>query len=77
MSVPVSPEQPTASKSSSTKHDSRVVAVRELYTASYRLINAAAILKDCVSIISHPKSSGTKISEQVKHISNLVIPTIQ
>ena len=76
MSIPVTP-QPTSSPITSTKNDSRIVAARELYTASYRLLNVASILQDCVSVLSDPKSSGTKISEQLKHISNLVIPAVQ
>ena len=76
MSIPVTPP-PAASPTTSTKHDSRVVAARELYTVSYRLLNAASILKDCVSIISDPNSSGSKISQHLKYISNLIIPTVE
>ena len=59
-----------------TTSDSKLVAARKFYSATYRLHDSICILNDAVKVLSDPDSTPSKETTHVDYIANLIVPTL-
>jgi hypothetical protein len=60
----------------STKPDSALAAVRDLYEASYRLRNICNVLESYVKLVVDDSTSKNKIKNESQTIKRVVLPSI-